>query len=289
LKGKVVLVDFWTYSCINCIRNNPYLENWYNTYKSYGFEVIGIHAPEFSFEKVKSNVESAVQAQHITYPVGLDNNYSTWNAFQNQSWPTSYLINAKGQIVRVHSGEGEYVQEEQAIRQLLTDDGSNLGGVKPTVSSNYVPVTAQQTPETYLGSGRASDYTGTPSLAAEPEATFTQSSNLGVDDWSLGGAWQVQQQQIIAESNSTINIKVAAKSVYLVGGSSPAQYLTVSLNGTPIKQTGFAGPDVDNNSQVKFGPNQLYRIVSYPKFKSGDTLELSVPNGVTLNVFTFGS
>jgi thiol-disulfide isomerase/thioredoxin len=289
LKGKVVLVDFWTYSCINCIRNNPYLENWYNTYKSYGFEVIGIHAPEFSFEKLKSNVASAVNAQHITYPVALDNNYSTWNAFDNQTWPTSYLINAKGQVVRVHEGEGDYVQEEQAIRQLLTNDGSNLAAIKPTVSTNYVPVSSGQTPETYLGYQRASNYTGTPALAAAAQNTFTQSANLATNDWSLGGSWQVNQQQITAEGNSTLNIKVAAKNVYIVGGSSTAQNVTVSLNGQLIKQTGFAGPDVDSSSQVKFSTNKLYRIVSFPKFTTGDTVQLSVPNGVSLNVFTFGS
>lgn len=289
LKGKVVLVDFWTYSCINCIRNNPYLENWYNTYKSYGFEVIGIHAPEFSFEKVKSNVQAAVTNQHITYPVGLDNNYDTWNAFNNQSWPTSYLINAKGQIVRVHQGEGEYVQEEQAIRQLLTDDGANLGAVKPTVSSNYVPVTEQQTPETYLGSERASDYGGTPALAAAPENNFTINSSLSLNDWSLGGSWQVNQQDITAEDNSTLNIKVAAKDVYLVGGSSSPQNINVTLNGVPIKRTGDAGQDVNSNSQVKIGQSQLYKIVTYSKFTSGGTLQLSVPKGVSLNVFTFGS
>jgi cytochrome c biogenesis protein CcdA/thiol-disulfide isomerase/thioredoxin len=289
LRGKVVLVDFWTYSCINCIRNNPYLENWYNTYKSYGFEVIGIHAPEFSFEKVKSNVASAVMAQHITYPVGLDNNYSTWNVFNNQSWPTSYLINSKGQIVRVHSGEGEYVQEEQAIRQLLTNDGANLGAVKSTVSTNYVPITSRQTPETYLGTQRATDYTGMPALAAAPEATFTLSNSLTNNNWSLGGTWQVNQQQIVAEGNSTLNIKVAGKNVYLVGGSSTPQNITVTLNGKPIKQTGDAGADVDSNSQVKIGASKLYRIVSYTKFTSGDVLQLSVPNGIGLNVFTFGS
>ncbi len=289
LKDKVVLVDFWTYSCINCIRNNPYLEGWYNAYKSYGFEVVGLHAPEFSFEKVLSNVQTAVKAQHITYPVGLDNNYSTWDAYNNQSWPTSYLINAQGQIVRVHSGEGEYMQEEQAIRQLLTDDGANLGGVKSTVSSNYVPVTAAQTPETYLGDQRASDYSGTPALAAQPTNTFNLSNALGLNDWSLGGTWEVDSQQIVARGNSVLNIKVAARDVYLVGGSAPSQPISVMLNGKPVQQTGDAGPDVNKNSQVIFGTNKLYRLVSFPKFETGNTLQLNVPNGVDLNVFTFGS
>ena len=289
LKGKVVLVDFWTYSCINCIRNNPYLENWYNTYKQYGFEVIGLHAPEFSFEKIKSNVVAAAQAQHLTYPIGLDNNYSTWNAFNNQAWPTSYLINPSGQIVRVHSGEGEYVQEEQAIRQLLTANGANLSHVKPTVTTNYVPISSAQTPETYLGSLRASNYVGSPALAASPQANFTISNSLGVNDWSLGGNWSVNGQKITAMGNSTLNIKVAAKYVYLVGGSPTAQPITIDLNNQPIAQTGNAGPDVNSSSQVIIGQSKLYRLVTYKHFTKGDTITLSVPNGVSLNVFTFGS
>ncbi len=289
LKGKVVLVDFWTYSCINCVRNNPYLEHWYKTYKKYGLVVVGIHAPEFSFEKVKSNVQAAVKAQHLTYPVGMDNNFATWNAYNNQAWPTSYLINSKGYIVRVHAGEGQYVQEEQAIRQLLTNDGANLSDVKPTVSSNYVPISKNQTPETYLGSNRASDYVGTPALAANPQATFTLSNNLGINDWSLGGTWKVQSQKITAEGNSTLNIKVAAKYVYLVGGSPSSANIGVYLNNKPIYGSGFAGPSVNKQSQLVIQQSTLYRLVSFKKFTKGDVIKLTVPNGVSLNVFTFGS
>jgi len=289
LKGKVVLIDFWTYSCINCIRNNPYLENYYKTYHKYGLEVIGIHAPEFSFEKIKANVANAVKAQHITYPVALDNNFDTWNAYHNQAWPTSYLINPKGQIVRVHAGEGEYIQEEQAIRTLLTDNGANLTNVKPTVTSNYVPISPNQTPETYLGSARASNYAGQPALAANPISNFTLNNNLGLNDWSLGGTWQVGYQKITALNNSTINIKIAAKYVYLVGGSPTPEYLSVFLNNKPISQTGFAGPDVNSNSQIEISQSKLYRVVSFNKFTKGNVLEIKVPNKVSLNVFTFGS
>ena len=286
LKGKVVLVDFWTYSCINCIRNNPYLERWYQTYKNDGFVVIGVHAPEFAFEKVPANVERAVKDQHITYPVAMDNNFTTWNAYNNQSWPASYLINASGKVVRIHEGEGEYTQEEQAIRQLLTDTGAHLGKATPTTDS--VSITASQTPETYLGSDRASNYAGTPALAAAPVQTFTAPSSLAVNNWALGGTWEVDGQYIVARGNSTLEIHVAARYVYLVGGSPTAQAIDVRLNGLPISQTGNAGPDIQN-SLLHIGDARLYRVAVFPAFTSGQTIKLTVPNGVQLNTFTFGS
>lgn len=288
LKGKVVLVDFWTYSCINCIRNNPYLEKWYQTYKKDGLVVIGIHAPEFAFEKVPANVENAVKQQGLTYPVALDNNFSTWNAYGNQSWPTSYLINAQGQIVRVHSGEGEYSQEEDAIRQLLINNGADLGDTMMVSNNTKVPVTAQQTPETYLGTDKETDYSGTPALGAAPAATFTPDKNLSENDWTLGGTWEVNGQYITAKGNSTLSFHVAARDVYVVGGSSTPQAVGVSLNGNPISQTGDAGSDV-KNSTVTIGMSQLYRLVHFSKFTTGSTVTLTVPDGVQLNVFTFGS
>lgn len=289
LRGKVVLIDFWTYSCINCIRNNPYLEHWYQAYHKYGLEVIGIHAPEFSFEKVKANVQEAVKQQHLTYPVALDNNFDTWNAFHNEAWPTSYLINPQGYIVRVHAGEGQYIQEEQAIRDLLTKNGANLTSVPFTVKSNYVPISSAQTPETYLGYGRASDYTGTPALEAMPTSNFTLNNKLGLNDWSLGGVWQVHDQEITAVSHSVLNFKVAAKYVYLVGGSPHPALITVLLNGKPISQTGFAGASVDQSSQISISQSTLYKVVKFNKFTKNDVLTLEVPSGVKLNVFTFGS
>ena len=288
LRGKVVLVDFWTYSCINCIRNNPYLETWYKTYHKFGFDVIGIHAPEFSFEQIPANVARAVKQQGLTYPVALDNNYDTWNAFNNQSWPTSYLINASGQVVRVHEGEGEYSQEEDAIRQLLINDGANLSGVNMTTMSNRVPVSPNQTPETYLGTNKETDFVGTPALASEPTSTFTPASNLAKNDWTLGGTWQVDGQYIKAEADATLSFHIAAKYVYVVGGSTQPAAMTVELNGKPISQTIDAGPDVHNSQVVMYHPG-LYRLISFPSFNSSSILTLKVPKGVELNVFTFGS
>ncbi len=291
LKGKVVLVDFWTYSCINCIRNNPYLEKWYETYKDDGLVVIGMHAPEFAFEKIPANVQKAVKDQHITYPVALDNNFSTWNAYNNRSWPASYLIDATGQVRRIHEGEGEYAQEEQAIRGLLTESGAKVSQSMSVKSDAGPPIAAGQTPETYLGSQRASNYTGQPALAAAPISTFTSASTLAANQWTLGGTWEVQSQKIIARGNSTLKFHVAAKDVYIVGGAqnpSNSQQISVKLDGKPISATDSAGSDI-KNSQLTVSGSQLYRLISFPAFSKNSTVELTVPDGVELNVFTFGS
>jgi len=288
LKGKVVLVDFWTYSCINCIRNNPYLETWYNKYKVDGLVIIGVHAPEFAFERVAANVKQAVKDQHITYPVVLDNNFTIWNAFANQSWPASYLIDQNGQVRRLHEGEGEYDQSEAAIRQLLQAGGAHLGAAvnpKPAL----VPVGAQQTPETYLGRERASGYDGSPALDMAADTTiFTIASSLDQNNWSLGGSWQVESEKIIARGNSTLKFRVAAKDVYLVGGSATPQKVAVLVDGKPAADSGFAGADVHDGAAT-FGEARLYRLVDFKSFSSEHEIELQVPAGVELNAFTFGS
>jgi cytochrome c biogenesis protein CcdA/thiol-disulfide isomerase/thioredoxin len=288
LKGKVVLVDFWTYSCINCIRNNPYLIKLYNTYKDQGFVVVGIHAPEFSFEKVEANVRKGVKDQHIPYPVALDNDFATWNAFSNRSWPASYLIDAKGQVRRIHEGEGEYDKEEQAVRALLQENGKTVTAKVAENGKVVVPVGAQQTPETYLGTQRASNFASKPALGAAATSTFTAPQSLDKNYWALSGTWDTSSQKITAAGNSKLKFHVSAKDVYLVAGSAIPAAVSVTIDGKPISSTGLAGSDV-KNSKVTIGESRLYRIASFPKLSGDHTIELTVPDGVDLNVFTFGS
>lgn len=287
LKGKVVLVDFWTYSCINCVRNNPHLDALYKQYQDKGFEVIGVHAPEFAFEKIKGNVEKAVKDQNINYPVALDNDFSTWAAYENRSWPSLYLIDAEGKVRRIHEGEGEYKQTEQAVRALLEENGANLRGVGMVESSNDLPISTQQTPETYLGSARLSNFDNDKAIAAEPIQTFVAKDNLEKNRWTLGGTWEVQSKKIVARGNSVLRFHIVAKEVYLVMGSSEPEDVTILLNDKPISQANVAGQDV-RDSKVNVGAYKLYRLVKYPNFSDG-TIELHVPYGVELNAFTFGS
>lgn len=287
LKGKVVLVDFWTYSCINCIRNNPYLIKWHEAYKDKGFVIVGVHAPEFAFERNVSNVRQAVKDQSIPYPVALDNDFKTWAAFQNRSWPAGYLIDAEGKVRRLHEGEGEYDKTEEAIRLLLKENGAKLSN-NMTVTTSNLPISNKQSPETYLGSVRASNFVNDKGLAAQPVQTFTPASKLGVSEWTLGGTWEVQDKKIIARGNSILRFHIAAKDAYLVMGSSTPKGVGVQLNGLPISTEGAAGSDV-KQSIVNVGEYKLYRIVSYQKFRDDGIIELSVPDGVELNAFTFGS
>ena len=287
LRGKVVLVDFWTYSCINCIRNNTYLEQWYEKYKDQGFVIIGVSAPEFSFEKVLANVKQGAKDQGLTYPIALDNDLATWNAYHNQYWPAGYLIDAGGNIRRTEFGEGEYQQSEDAIRTLLAEKGAKLPSDMVVSGDVYIPITAQQTPETYLGIERANNFTGTPYLGDAPSSNFTPAKKLEVNQWTLGGKWDIGDLDITARGNSTLTFHTAAREVYLVMGADTPSSVGIKLDGKLISETESPGEDIVN-SMVNVSEYRLYRLVSQPSFREG-TITITVPNGVKLNAFTFGS
>ena len=289
LKGKVVLVDFWTYSCINCIRTQPYLKEWYSNYKDSGFEIIGIHAPEFAFERDPKNVEVAAKKAGLTYPIALDNNFSTWNAFNNQYWPSSYLIDKDGNIRRYHGGEGEYKETEQAIRALLAEKGGRVPDSMSNALNNIVPVTNNQTPETYLGTKRASNYEGSPALSTGTKNYTATSSISRLNNWTLGGSWKVDGDGITAVQDSVIKIRFAAKEFYFVTGNTANNAkINLLLNGKPIGQSGSSGDDVKDSSVI-VNQAQLYRAVKFNEFQKDNVLEIRVPAGVQLNAFTFGS
>jgi cytochrome c biogenesis protein CcdA/thiol-disulfide isomerase/thioredoxin len=288
LKGKVVLIDFWTYTCINCIRSLPYVQGWYSQYQKDGLVVIGVEAPEFSYEKILSNVTAAVKQDGLTYPIAIDGNLATWDAYQNQYWPAEYLIDRDGNVRRQHFGEGEYDQSEQAIRGLLSEKSSTkLSSNLVATGSTPAPINQDQTPETYLGTDRANTYVGSPDLGSQPTQTYSFAKKLARSEWSLSGSWNVSGGAITAGNNAKLRINIAAKNVYLVGGAPQASPVNVSFNGQPVSETGSAGADV-TNSQVNIQLSNLYRIVSFKSFTSG-TIELNVPNGVNLNTFTFGN
>jgi len=281
LKGKVVLVDFWTYSCINCIRTLPYIEKWYQAYHGKGLVIIGVNTPEFAFEHNPANVQAAVKKDGIAYPVALDNNYSTWDAYNNDSWPADYLIDRDGNIRYVSLGEGDYDKTEKAIQLLL---GVNSPLQTP---GGTVPITQDQTPETYFGTNRAQNYTGTPTLN-NGTSDFRQAATLSQNKWTLGGSWQITSEAITSNSNaSTLTFRVNAKDVYMVaaaGSTAPSQAVAVSLPGNAAEQY---GSDV-SNGQAVVDSSRLYHIVSL-KQASSTTVTLTVPKGVSLYTFTFGS
>jgi cytochrome c biogenesis protein CcdA/thiol-disulfide isomerase/thioredoxin len=291
LKGKVVLVDFWTYSCINCLRTNPYLNRWYDAYKDQGFVILGIHAPEFAFEKNKTNVQKAVdETYRIKYPVGLDNDLRTWDAFKNQFWPAKYLIDKDGNLRYTHFGEGGYEDTELAIRTLLEQEGQKLptelqaGQVKTNLQAGQ-----NQTPETYLGWSRSTNFADTVGARAGQTSDFScQTNKLNLNQWCLEGRFLLDSEFV--QSTSTggkLILKFAAKEVYLVMGSEPPATLILKLNGQPVGAA--AGDDIDEQGKIKVGDWRMYKLIKFDQFETDQLLEIETQPGVKLNVFTFGS
>ena len=278
LRGHVVLVDFWAYSCINCQRNQPYLNAWYKAYHDAGLDIIGVQSPEFSFEKSASNVQSAVDREHIAYPVALDPQLKTWTNYRNQYWPASYLIDATGRVRAIKFGEGKYDQTETQLRTLLKDADPTVTLPAPTSSGVDAdqPGAAGTTPETYLAYARGSDdYAGTPrSFALGQAATYTLNDDQPEDTFSLGGRWKVGTDAITALADSaTVRINELASKVYNV----------VSGHGTiTVHQAG----QPDRTIRVDGEPN-AYPIIDADSAQRR-TLTLSYSAGLRGYTFSFG-
>lgn len=283
LKGKVVLIDFWTYSCINCIRTLPYLQDWYNKYHDKGLVIIGVHSPEFEFEKNVQNVKNAIKQYNIKYPVVLDNNYVIWQNFDNQYWPAHYLIDKEGNVVYQHFGEGQDDVTEHNIRVLLGLTGNTTYLPEKSATKNFT-----QTPETYLGYLRASDYAGSPALAPKKTESYHFPDSLPVNGWALSGKWLIKSERIQSmDVNTAIKIRFSAQHVYVVMGSTNNQpiHVNVLLNGQPVGKN--AGEAVKQSSLTVNGHN-LYSVISLPNSTVGE-LELQFDKpGVEIYTFTFG-
>ncbi len=266
LKGKVVLVDFWTYSCINCIRTFPYLKSWYQKYKDNGFVIVGVHTPEFAFEKDKENVIDATKRFGILYPVALDNNFATWQAYDNSYWPAHYLIDRDGIVREVHHGEGAYTETENAIRDLL--GLAPIKGEEPIASHRAI------SPETYLGTSRGRSYssTGIP----------------GPDQVALKGPWKKEAEKIISESDeSTLSLNFIATRVYLVLGGSSDKPIKVQLDGQPLPKQ-FYTKDMNAEGEILVKEPRKYDIVDLKMQYGRHTLTLQLPKGIEAYAFTFG-
>jgi cytochrome c biogenesis protein CcdA/thiol-disulfide isomerase/thioredoxin len=269
LKGKVVLVDFWAYSCINCQRELPHVEAWAKDYASDGLEVIGVHTPEYAFEHVPSNVAAGVRRLGLTFPVALDNSYGTWNVYDNQSWPAGYLIDATGQIRHISIGEGDYGDEEQLIRQLLSAAHPEIALPRATDVPDTTPDDAAQTPETYLGAERQQGYHGsTPYVSGQ----FAPPATVPANSFALAGTWTIGQESITAGQGAGIMLAFHASKVYLdVGGTGT---LTVSAGGTSTVIRVFGAPDT-------------YTVAAEQPAGDG-TVTIRLSPGLAAYSFTFG-
>ncbi len=285
LRGHVVLIDFWTYTCINCIRTLPYLEAWYRKYHGKGLEVIGVESPEFPFERDASNVKDAISQFGIRYPVVQDNYLDTFNEWGNQGWPADWLVDAKGRIRYLDPYEGFYGETENAIRLLLAQAGAkDLGG---GAHPEHVTVPSQQaTPETYLGTARAAGWASGPYAGAHTYKTPT--GVLALSEFAYGGTWTIGPQQALAGTGAQINANVQGKHVYIVlsppaGGV--AGHVQVLINGK-APTAADAGSDV-HHGIVTVNEQRLYNIVSEPKDED-ETITLRVSPGTSAYSFTFG-
>ncbi len=289
LKGKVVLIDFWTYSCINCQRTQPYLNKWYDKYKADGLVIIGAHAPEFAFEKVPENVQKAVEQAHIKYPVALDNNFATWSAYKNQFWPAKYLIDKDGQVRYTHFGEGKYSETEEAIQTLLKENGQKItAGIE--TDSQKSATKSGQTPETYLGYGRGERFANVEQFEADKAKNYSLPKDLKPNEWALAGKWEIGAKESISGSdNSILRVKFSAKEVYLVMNGPTDKPVTVKLNGQMVTASANGGSDVDQTGNVHLDGARLYRLLKLPAYADQGVLDITVPSGTTINAFTFGS
>lgn len=279
---KVILIDFWTYSCINCQRTLPYVTAWYDKYKDQGLEIIGVHTPEFQFEHDINNVQAATQKYGVKYPVVLDNDYGTWNAFQNQYWPREYLIDIDGFIVHDHAGEGDYDVTEKAIQDALKERAQVLGqkeDIKTDMANptNAISVDVAQvgSPETYFGSAR-NQYLGNGTIGKTGMGQFQVPAILKDNTFYLDGSWDIQQEyaQTIS-AGASISYKYHAKHVYFVAGSNTENAVQVYRDGALVKT-------------ISVQANQLYNLIDEAT-PGTHTLKLIIQNpGLQAYTFTFG-
>lgn len=295
LRGKVVLVDFWTYSCINCIRTIPYVRAWAEKYKDQGLVVIGVHAPEFAFEKKIDNVKKAIGDFKIGYPVAIDNDYKIWRAFDNSYWPAHYLIDAKGQIREHHFGEGNYHQTEQAIQDLLREAGSEMAESAPVTPDAKG---AEASPdlkhigsgETYIGYRQATSFASSESMRADTARDYSV-KKLGLNQWGLAGKWTVgAEEATLDQAGGSIAYRFSARDLHLVLGP--------DANGKPVRfQVTIDGkaPGADHGSDIDADGNgtvtstKLYQLVRQSGDIEARNFEIRfLDPGVQAYAFTFG-
>jgi len=297
LRGKVVMVDFWTYSCINCLRALPFVESWYEKYKDHGLVVIGVHAPEFAFEKDPNNVRHAVADLKVTYPVALDNDYAIWQAFNNQYWPAHYFIDATGRIRGHHFGEGNYDESEQTLRKLLTDAGQTdlpppgMGSAKAVGVQAPPDEAHDQSPETYVGYRRAENFASPGGFSQDQPHRYSAPAALKLNQWALSGSWNVDPEKaVLGAVPGKVEFRFYARDLHLVLGPSsdgkPVRFRVLLDGAAPAANH---GADTDSSGAGAIDRQRLYQLIR----QAGDvrehvfSIEFLDP-GVQAYSFTFG-
>ena len=295
LRGKVVLVDFWTYSCINSLRNIPYVRSWAEKYKAAGLIVIGVHTPEFGFEKDVANIENAVRDLDVTYPVAIDSGYAIWQAFGNEYWPADYFFDGNGRIRYRHFGEGDYAGSERIIQDLLRENGAaDVGGTVARISARGAeapPSSDQQSPETYLGYRRAEHFASPERLSRDVSIRYGIPADLSLNQWGLRGLWNVGAEAAVLQGTSgTIAFRFHSRDLHVVLG--PAKdgrrvRFRVTLDGRSPGAAHGVDTDPDGGGEVR--EPRLYQLIRQHGEIEDRTWRIEfLDPGVHAYVFTFG-
>jgi cytochrome c biogenesis protein CcdA/thiol-disulfide isomerase/thioredoxin len=277
LRGKVVVIDFWTYSCVNCLRTLPFLDRWYETYRDEGLVILGVHTPEFAFEREVANVRDAVAELGVDWPVAIDNDFGTWNAWGNRYWPAKYFVDRRGHVRYAHFGEGAYEESERVIRQLLAEPG-----LPPPVSQAIEERTPEgpQTPETYLGHGRIDRLYGDP-VVPDAFATYELPGFVPQDGVGFGGEWKIEQERAVAGEDARLRLHFRGEDVFLVlAADGEPGTVTIELDGRPAGRVEVSEPELYPLVELSEGPAAEARY---------HQLDLRLTPGVAAYAFTFGS
>jgi cytochrome c biogenesis protein CcdA/thiol-disulfide isomerase/thioredoxin len=295
LKGKVVLVDFWTYSCINCLRSIPYVRAWAEKYRDHGLVVIGVHAPEFAFERNVDNVKSAIATFKIGYPVAVDNEYKIWRSFENEYWPAHYFIDGNGKVRHHHFGEGEYAESERIIQRMLADAGNkDVPGGIAAVNAAGAEAAADKanvnSPETYVGYDRGENFVS-PGGVVEDESHVYAAGEPQLNEWSLTGKWTIGNERAqLDEKDGSIIYRFHARDLHLVLGPSAAGgeiRFRITVDGKPPGDAHGMDSDAEGNGVVT--TQRLYQLVRSPGSVADHTFEIRfLDPGVQAYAFTFG-
>ena len=296
LAGKVVLVDFCTYTCINWLRTLPYIRAWASKYKDHGLVVIGVHTPEFGFEKNVDNVRRAVTQMRIAYPIAIDNDYSIWRAFNNQYWPALYFIDSRGRLRQHHFGEGEYERSEKTIQRLLTDAGAGpLSSGLVSVDASGIEVAADwdnlRSPENYLGYARTAHFVSPGGVKRDRARVYAAPANLALNEWAFAGEWTIgREPAVLNSSDGRIVCRFHARDLHLVMGPprpGTSVRFRVSLDGQP---PGAAhGADVDEAGNGIAAEQRLYQLIRQARPIVDRRFEIQfLDGGIEVFAFTFG-
>ena len=296
LRGKVVLIDFWTYTCINWLRSLPYVRAWAEKYKDQGLVVIGVHTPEFAFEKNLDNVHRAAKDMRVDYPIAIDNDHAIWRAFKNTYWPALYFVDAQGRIRHHQFGEGEYEQSEMIIQQLLAEAGTGgIGHELVSVDAHGAEAAADwgslKSPENYLGYERTENFASPGGVAFDMRRVYATPTHLRLNEWALDGDWMVGRQAIVLNAaDGRITYRFHARDLHLVMGPAArgaSVRFRVRVDGEPPEAA--HGGDVDEEGNGTVSEQRLYQLIRQPQPITARLFEIAfLDPGVEAYAFTFG-